>query len=173
MKEVIPSIKNNYKQVMSKETAYQILSMLEGTIQRGTGKRLKNLNVPLAGKTGTTNNNYDAWFIGAASNLVIGVYIGFDSPKTLGKYETGAKAALPIFKNFIEQALYKDDFKPFIVPEEIYFAAINYNTGEKENFSNSKSIIEAFKLRDIKKIKNNNLNINSKYDSIKKFRQFY
>ena len=77
MKEVIPSIKNNYKQVMSKETAYQILSMLEGTIQRGTGKRLKNLNVPLAGKTGTTNNNYDAWFIGAASNLVIGVYITF------------------------------------------------------------------------------------------------
>ena len=62
--------------------------------------------------------------------------------------------------------MYKDDFKPFIVPEEIYFAAINYNTGEKENFSNSKSIIEAFKLRDIKKIKNNNLNINSKYDSM-------
>ena len=102
---IVPSIKDNYRQAISKETAYQILSMLEGTIKRGTGKRLKDLNVPLAGKTGTTNDNYDAWFIGSTSNLVIGVYIGFDDPKTLGRYETGAKAALPIFKNFIKEAL--------------------------------------------------------------------
>ena len=170
---VTPYIKDNYKQVISEETAYQILSILEGTIQRGTGKKLKDLNVPLAGKTGTTNNNYDAWFIGAASNLVVGVYIGFDNPKTLGKYETGAKAALPIFKNFIRQALYKDEFKPFTSPEEIFFAAINYNTGKKENFSNSDSIIEAFKLSDIKKMRNNNLDKGTNYDSLIKFRQFY
>ena len=169
---VTPYIKDNYKQVISEETAYQILSILEGTIQRGTGKKLKDLNVPLAGKTGTTNNNYDAWFIGAASNLVVGVYIGFDNPKTLGKYETGAKAALPIFKNFIRQALYKDEFKPFTSPE-IFFAAINYNTGKKENFSNSDSIIEAFKLSDIKKMRNNNLDKGTNYDSLIKFRQFY
>ena len=93
--------------------------------------------------------------------------------KTLGKYETGAKAALPIFKNFISQALYKDEFQPFIVPEEIFFAAINYNTGKKENFSNTDSIVEAFKLSDIEKMKNNNLNINMNYDSLIKFRQFY
>jgi len=170
---LIPYIKDNYKQVISKETAYQILSILEGTVQRGTGKNLRDLNVPLAGKTGTTNNNYDAWFIGATSNLIVGVYIGFDNPKTLGKYETGAKAALPIFKNFVRQALYKDEFKSFTVPEEIFFAAINYNTGKKENFSKSDSIVEAFKLSDIKKMRNNNLDKDSNYDSLIKFRQFY
>jgi len=170
---LIPYIKDNYKQVISKETAYQILSILEGTVQRGTGKNLRDLNVPLAGKTGTTNNNYDAWFIGATSNLIVGVYIGFDNPKTLGKYETGAKAALPIFKNFVRQALYKDEFKPFAIPEEIFFAAINYNTGKKENFSNPDSIIEAFKLSDINKMRNNNLDKESNYDSLIKFRQFY
>jgi penicillin-binding protein 1A len=170
---IIPFIENNYEQALSKETAYQILSMLEGTIQRGTGKRLRDLGVPIAGKTGTTNDNYDAWFIGSTSNLVIGVYIGFDNPKTLGKYETGAKAALPVFKNFIKEALYKDDFKNFSIPEEIFFTAINYNTGKVENFSNSESIEEAFKLSDINRIKNNNLGRNYNYDSLVKFRQFY
>ena len=169
----MPYIRNNYEQIISKETAYQILSMLEGTVQRGTGKKLKDLNVPLAGKTGTTNDNYDAWFIGATSNLVVGVYIGFDNPKTLGRYETGSKAALPIFKNFVRQALYKDEFKSFTPPEEIFFAAINYNTGKKENFNKSDSIIEAFKLRDIEKMRNNNLDKDSNYDSLIKFRQFY
>jgi penicillin-binding protein 1A len=169
----IPYIRDNHKQVVSKETAYQILSMLEGTVKRGTGKKLRNLNVPLAGKTGTTNDNYDAWFIGATSNLIVGVYIGFDNPKTLGRYETGAKAALPIFKNFIRQALYKDEFKSFTAPEEIFFAAINYDTGKKENFSNPDSIIEAFKLRDIEKMRNNNLDKDLNYDSLVKFRQFY
>jgi penicillin-binding protein 1A len=170
---IVPSIVNNYKQVVSKETAYQILSMLEGTIQRGTGKKLKDLKVPLAGKTGTTNDNYDAWFIGSTSNLVVGVYIGFDSPKTLGRYETGSKAALPVFKNFIKKALYKDEFKPFLIPEEIFFAAIDYNTGKREKFSNPNSIVEAFKLSDINKMKNNNLGKNTNYDSLIKFRQFY
>ena len=170
---LIPSIKDSYKQVISKETSYQILSMLEGTIKRGTGKRLRDLGVALAGKTGTTNDNYDAWFIGSTSDLVVGVYIGFDNPKTLGRFETGSKVALPVFKNFIKQALYRDDFKPFIVPEGIYFAAINYNTGKKENFSNPKSIIEAFKINDLNRIKKNNFNKNSNYDSLIKFRQFY
>ena len=88
-------------------------SILEGVVKRGTAKKLRDLKVPLAGKTGTTNNNYDAWFIGFTSNLVIGVYVGFDNPKTLGKYETGSKAALPIFKDFVKNALYKEDFKEF------------------------------------------------------------
>tara|TARA_B110000211_G_scaffold69658_1_gene80455 strand:+ start:3050 stop:5398 length:2349 start_codon:yes stop_codon:yes gene_type:complete len=168
-----PYIKDNYKQVISKETAYQILSILEGAVQRGTGKKLKDLNVPLAGKTGTTNDNYDAWFIGATSNLIVGVYIGFDNPKTLGKYETGSRAALPIFKKFVSQALYKDEFKTFMIPKGIFFAAINHNTGKKESFSNRDSIIEAFKLSDIEKMRSNNLNIDLNYDSSVKFRQFY
>jgi penicillin-binding protein 1A len=170
---LIPFIQDNHQQVLSKETAYQVLSMLEGTIQRGTGKRLRDLNIPLAGKTGTTNDNYDAWFIGSTSNLVIGVYIGFDNPKTLGKYETGAKAALPIFKKFIKQALHNDDPKPFLIPEEIFFSAINYNTGKKENFTNKDSIVEAFKLRDLNRMKDNSLGKNTNYDSLIKFRQFY
>ena len=102
-----PKIENINERILSEETAYQMTTILSGAVQRGTAKKLKNLNVPLAGKTGTTNDNYDAWFIGFSSNLVIGVYIGFDNPKTLGRFETGSKAALPIFKHFIENALLK------------------------------------------------------------------
>ena len=169
----IPQIKDNYKQVISEETAFQMTSILEGVVKRGTGKKLKELNLPLGGKTGTTNNNYDAWFIGFNSNLVIGVYIGFDNPKSLGRYETGAKAALPIFKNFIKKALYKEDFKQFPVPKGIYFAPINYETGEQEDFNNSNAIIESFKIEDINKINDNELGITGNYDKLIKFRQFY
>ena len=95
-------------------------SILSGAVKRGTAKKLRPLNVPLAGKTGTTNNNYDAWFIGFSSNLVIGVYIGFDNPKTLGKFETGSKAALPIFKDFVENALFKEDFNDFNIPKKFF-----------------------------------------------------
>mgnify|MGYP001237288038 CR=1 FL=1 len=96
-------IKDKYKQVFSSQTAYQITSLLEGAIQRGTGKKLKKLKLNLAGKTGTTNENTDAWFIGFTSNYVIGVYVGMDNPKSLGKYETGSKVAAPIAKKLIEQ----------------------------------------------------------------------
>ena len=82
---IIPKIKDNHKQVLSPQTAYQITSILEGVIKRGTGKKLKKLNLNLAGKTGTTNENTDAWFIGFTSNLVIGVYVGMDNPKPIGK----------------------------------------------------------------------------------------
>ncbi len=169
----LPEIQTFENRVISEETAYQITSILEGVITRGTGKKLRDLNVPLAGKTGTTNNNYDAWFIGFTSNLVIGVYIGYDNPKTLGKYETGSKAALPIFKNFIKNALYKDDFKEFNIPEGIYFTPINYNTGKEEDFGNNKAIVEAFKLKDINNNKNKNSNTSNNYDKLVKFRQFY
>ena len=107
LKNEIPSIKDNKKQIISPETAYQITSMLEGVIKRGTGRKLRNLNLNLAGKTGTTNKNMDAWFLGFTSKLVIGVYVGFDEPKSLGKYETGAKAALPVFKKFVKNAIKK------------------------------------------------------------------
>ena len=103
----LPRIVNNNKRVISEETAYQMTSILQGAVERGTAKKLRSLKVPLGGKTGTTNDNYDAWFIGFSSNLIVGVYIGYDNPKTLGKFETGSKAALPIFKHFIENALYK------------------------------------------------------------------
>ena len=125
-----PKIENTNERVFSQETAYQMVSILRGAVERGTAKKLRSLNVPLAGKTGTTNDNFDAWFIGFSSNLVIGVYVGFDNPKTLGKFETGSKA-LPIFKDFIENALFKDDFEDFDIPENILLTSLNYNTGLK------------------------------------------
>ena len=148
-------------------------SILQGAVQRGTGKKLKSLKVPLAGKTGTTNDNYDAWFIGFSSNLVIGVYIGYDSPKTLGRYETGSKAALPIFKDFVEKALFKEDFREFQIPENIFLTSLNYHTGLKSTAGEKNVITEALKLRDINNIDNNNLISTNGRDKTVKFRQFY
>ncbi len=166
-------ILDNRPQVISPETAYQVTSLLEGAVKRGTGKKLRVLEVPLAGKTGTTNDNYDAWFIGFTSNLVIGVYIGYDDPKSLGKYETGSKVALPVFKKFVETALYKEDFKPFKVPSGIYFYPVNYDTGEISNFDNRKSILESFKENSSKTIKLKNLNFGQNYGKSLKFKGFY
>ncbi len=168
-----PKIDNVNKKIISEETAYQMNSILQGAVQRGTAKKLKNLKVPLAGKTGTTNDNFDAWFIGFSSNLVIGVYVGFDNPKTLGKFETGSKAALPIFKDFVEKALYKEDFKEFKIPENIYLTSLNYDTGLKSAQGEKNSIIEALKLRDINNIDNNSLILTSGHDKMVAFRQFY
>ena len=150
-----------------------MVSILSGAVKRGTAKKLRSLKVPLAGKTGTTNDNYDAWFIGFSSNLVIGVYIGFDNPKTLGKFETGSKAALPVFKDFIENALYKEDFEDFKIPENIYLTSLNYDTGAKSAPGEKNTIIESLKIKDINNIYNNNLiSINGR-DTLIKFRQFY
>ncbi len=169
----LPLIENSEERIFSEETAYQMTSILQGAVQRGTAKKLKGLKVPLAGKTGTTNDNYDAWFIGYSSNLVVGVYIGFDNPKSLGKYETGSKAALPIFRNFIENALFKDDFKDFRVPQSIYLTALNYDTGYKSSEGDKNTIIEALKEKDINNINNNNLITVGDRDNLIKFRQFY
>ena len=87
-------------------------SILEGAIKRGTGKKLRDLNVPLAGKTGTTNKNTDTWFIGYTSNLLIGVYVGSDNPIPLGRYETGSKTALPIFEEFVKKGIKKSEARP-------------------------------------------------------------
>ena len=169
----LPSIDFNKKKIISEQTAYQVTSILSGVIKRGTGKKLRDLNVPIAGKTGTTNNNFDAWFIGFSSNLVVGVYVGFDSPKTLGKFETGSKAALPIFKKFIKNSLYLDEFKEFKVPDGIYFAPINYNSGKQTDFDDKNYILEAFKEKDINNLSNKQLISNYNYDKLIKFRQFY
>ena len=168
-----PKIENTNERVFSEETAYQMVTILRGAVQRGTAKKLRSLKVPLGGKTGTTNDNYDAWFIGFSANLVIGVYIGFDNPKTLGKFETGSKAALPVFKDFVENALFKEDFVDFKIPENIYLTSLNYNTGMKSAPGEKNTIIEALKLKDINNIDNNNLiSINGR-DTLIKFRQFY
>ena len=144
-----PQIKDNYKQVFSPETAYQITSLLEGVIKRGTGKKLKKLKLNLAGKTGTTNENNDAWFIGFTSNLVIGVYVGMDNPKPLGKYETGSKTALPIFSSFVEKAIKKYDARPFKVADGITMMVVDPLTGQKAKFSSKDTIVEAYKSKNV------------------------
>ena len=148
LKDEIPIIQDNRKQIISSETAYQITSMLEGVIKRGTGRKLKNLNLTLAGKTGTTNKNMDAWFLGFTSKLVVGVYVGFDEPKTLGRYETGAKAALPVFEKFIKKVVKKKDALPFKVPKNITLVLVDVESGLQPNASTKKIIYESFKTED-------------------------
>jgi len=148
LKKEIPSIEDNRRQIISPETAYQITSMLEGAIKRGTGRKLRDLNLPLAGKTGTTNKNMDAWFLGFTSKLVIGVYVGFDEPKSLGRYETGAKAALPIFKKFIKKVVIKKEALPFRVPKNINLVMVDVNTGLPPDQNTKKIIYESFKAKD-------------------------
>ena len=151
--ENLPQIKNNYKQIFSPQTAYQMTSILEGVVQRGTGKKLKDLNLQLAGKTGTTNKNTDAWFIGFTSNLVIGVYVGFDNPRTLGKFETGSKTALPIFKEFVKNSINNHEARPFKVAKGIKMMVVDASTGKKADSNSKSTIIESFKEE---KIANNN-----------------
>jgi penicillin-binding protein 1A len=158
----LPEISDNFEQIFSPQTAYQITSILEGVIQRGTGRKLKDLNLDLAGKTGTTNKNTDTWFVGFTSKLVIGVYVGLDDPKTLGRYETGAKTAMPIFKEFVKKSIKKKDAKPFKVADDLVMLVVDPITGKKANFRSKKTIIEAFKNERLKIKSNKNLDINNR-----------
>ncbi len=144
-----PEIKNNYKQIFSPETAFQMTSILEGVVQRGTAKKLKNLNLNIAGKTGTTNKNTDTWFIGYTSNLLVGVYVGADNPTPLGKYETGSKTALPIFKSFISASINKNDARPFKAAKGTVMMVVDPLTGQKAKFNSKNTIIEVFKKENV------------------------
>ena len=155
-----PIIKNKYQQIFSPQTAYQITSMLKGVIERGTGKGLKELKLELAGKTGTTNKNTDTWFIGFTSNLVVGVYIGYDNPKSLGKFETGSKTAMPVFKEFIKKTANTFNARPFKVADNINMMVIDAKTGKKANPKTKLAIIESFKKND-----NKLDNISNNFDS--------
>ena len=164
-----PKIEDSFIQIFSPQTAYQMTSILEGTVQNGTGKNLKDLNLDLGGKTGTTNGNTDTWFIGFTSKLAIGVYVGSDNPKSLGKYETGAKTALPIFKSFVKNAVKKEDARPFKVADNILMRVINPITGKKaETFSES-TIIESYKKTQIESSSNQDINNRLKNNNILRF----
>ncbi len=145
-----PIIKNKYQQIFSPQTAYQITSMLKGVIERGTGKGLKNLKLELAGKTGTTNKNTDTWFIGFTSNLVVGVYIGYDNPRSLGKFETGSKTAMPVFKEFMKKTANTYNARPFKVADNIKMMVVDAKSGKKANSKTKSTIIESFKTNDNK-----------------------
>ncbi len=139
-----PPLPDNREQISDSRTAYQMVSILEGVVQRGTGVRIKALNRPLAGKTGTTNDSKDAWFVGFSPNLVVGVFVGFDDPRSLGRKETGSSVAVPIFKNFMEEALQDKDLVPFRVPPGIKNVQINAENGALASFDTEKTIWESF-----------------------------
>ena len=169
----IPKINNNYKAIFSPQTAYQMTSILEGVVKRGTAKGLRDLNLQIAGKTGTTNKNTDAWFIGFTSNLVIGVYVGHDNPKSLGKIETGSRAAMPIFKKFVKKAVNNYEARPFKVSKGIKMMVVDPITGKKADFGSKKTIIESFKEEKIENIENIDIdNLNYKI-SKNNFLTFY
>ena len=110
---------------------------------------MRKLELNIAGKTGTTNKNTDAWFIGYTSNYVIGVYVGMDNPKPLGKYETGSKTALPIFENFVKKAVKKSEARPFKVADDITMMIVDSKTGQKAKFSSKNTIMESFKSKNV------------------------
>ena len=164
-----PKIEDDFLQIFSPQTAYQMTSILEGTVQNGTGKKLKKLNLDLGGKTGTTNGNTDTWFIGFTSKLAIGVYVGSDNPKSLGKYETGAKTALPIFGNFVKNAVKKKDARPFKVADNILMRVIDPVTGKKAESESKTTIIEAYKNIQLDTRLNKDINNRLKNNNILKF----
>ena len=164
-----PEIVDEFPQIFSAQTAYQMISILEGAIQNGTGKKLKDLNLDLAGKTGTTNGNTDTWFVGFTSKLAVGVYVGSDNPISLGRYETGAKTALPIFKSFIKNAVKKEDTRPFKVADDILMRVIDPVTGEKAKTESKFTIIEAYKNTEIDSALKKDINNRLKNNNILRF----
>jgi len=133
------------RQAMSHENAYLTTNMLMDVIQSGTGRRAKRIGRPLAGKTGTTNGYNDAWFVGYAPNLATGVWVGFDSVRTLGRLESGAHAALPIWTQFMDQALRNLPVMTFTIPEGIQFAQIDTTTGDLPTKSSRHISTEVFR----------------------------
>ena len=143
--QVVPNIPDTRKAVTSPASAYQIVSMLQGVVERGTGRRIKAVGKPLAGKTGTTNKSRDAWFLGFAPDLAVGVYSGFDQPRTLGKREQGASVAVPIFKEFMAGALEGSPAIPFRIPPGIRLVRVNATSGRLAGPGDRRVIHEAFK----------------------------
>jgi len=117
------------ERVMSEQQAFVMTSMLQGVVQRGTGTRAKVLNRPVAGKTGTTNDFIDAWFVGYSPNLVAGVWVGIDDRESLGYKEAGGRSALPIWIEFMQQALEQVPLQEFVTPPHIRLVRIHPRTG--------------------------------------------
>jgi penicillin-binding protein 1A len=140
----VPEVPDTREQIADPRTAYQMVSILEGVVQRGTGVKIKDLGRPLAGKTGTTNESKDTWFIGFSPDLVVGVFAGFDEPRSIGKRETGASVAVPIFKDFMAKALEDTPPTPFRVPPGIRNVRINADTGARSQPGDEHVIWEAF-----------------------------
>jgi penicillin-binding protein 1A len=140
-----PMLPDTRAQVLDPTTAFQIVSLLEGVVQRGTGVAVKAVGKPLAGKTGTSNEAKDVWFIGFSPDLTCGVFVGFDNPRTLGRREQGATVAAPIFRDFMKGALADQPATPFRVPPGIDFVSVDSHTGAPASPGAPGAILEAFK----------------------------
>jgi len=140
-----PLLPDTREQIIDPRTAYQIVSLLEGVVQRGTGVAVKAVGKPIAGKTGTSNDAKDVWFIGFSPDLACGVFVGFDNPRTLGHREQGATVAAPIFRDFMEGALADQPPTPFRMPPGIDLVSVDMNSGALASASNPHAILEAFK----------------------------
>jgi len=140
-----PELIDNREQVLDPMTAYQITSMMEGVVQRGTATKVKEVGKPIAGKTGTTNDERDAWFVGFSPDLAVGVFIGYDTPRPMGRGATGGQVAAPIFTEFMKMALADKPAVEFRVPPGIKLIAINRRTGLRTSGSGGDVILEAFK----------------------------
>ncbi len=140
-----PLLEEDKPQVLDARTAYQMVSILEGVVQRGTGVTIRAVGKPLAGKTGTSSDYRDAWFIGFSPDLAVGVYIGFDDFRSLGGGEAGALAAAPIFREFMREALADKPATPFRIPQGIVLSAVDARAGFSVSEGTPGSILEAFK----------------------------
>jgi len=144
----VPTIFDSREQIEDARSAYQMVNMLSGVVERGTGISVKMKGVPLAGKTGTSDNFQDAWFIGFTSDLVVGVFVGYDEPKTMGPQGQGASAAAPIFREFMKEAVKLINPVPFRVPAGIKLVRVNHKTGLPARPGDKEVVLEAFKAED-------------------------
>ncbi len=143
--ELPPRVPDTRKQVTDAGSAYQVVAMLKGVVDRGTGRRIAKVGKPLAGKTGTTNQERDTWFIGFSPDLAVGVFVGFDTPIPLGRRETGSSVAAPVFRDFMGKALEGKPAIPFRIPPNIRLVRVNARTGQLAQIGERNVILEAFK----------------------------
>jgi len=141
-----PTLPDQRPQVVSAGTAYQVVSMLEGVVRRGTGVRIAAVGKPLGGKTGTTNESRDAWFVGFSPDLALGVFAGFDTPLPLGAKETGSSVAAPIFRDIMAAWLKDKPAVPFRVPSDIQLVRVDAKSGRRATSASGNVIMEAFKV---------------------------
>jgi penicillin-binding protein 1A len=142
---VLEENKPRLSQVISPKTAYLMTSLLQSVVEEGTGRGVRALNRPCAGKTGTTNDMRDAWFIGYTPELIAGTWVGYDIEKPLGKRETGAVAASPIWLRFMQEVLQGSGVQVFPVPEGIVFRQVDADTGGAATEETTRAVFECFK----------------------------
>ena len=140
-----PTLVDRREQVLDPMTAYQIVSIMEGVVLRGTATVLREVGKPISGKTGTTNEDKDVWFVGFTPNLAVGVYLGYDKPRTLGRDATGGHTAAPVVRDFLKAALADKPGVPFAPPSGIKLIRVDLNSGLRAGPGSTKVVVEAFK----------------------------